>query len=120
MHLSFITLVVFTEFAQLRFCTVFFETTEVVNENSAVKMIEFVLQAHGEKAGGLNFERFSVKILSADSDTVRTGDLFIKTLEGEATFFAFSKLVCVRLDAGIYQDEEVVFFVCDVNNNDTL
>ena len=40
----------------------------MVDEDRAVKVVKLMLQANGEKAGGLDFERFAVKVLGAHGD----------------------------------------------------
>ena len=80
----------------------------MVDEDRAVKVVKLMLQANGEKAGGLDFERFAVKVLGAHGDAIGAAHLFIKSLEGKAAFFEFGKLLRVGLDVGIDEDEKVV------------
>jgi hypothetical protein len=66
---------------------------EIIDEELAVEVIHFVLNAHGEHAVGLDLERPTVGIERAHSDGSGTIDIIVELRHGKAAFLGVSLAV---------------------------
>lgn len=79
----------------------------MLDENSPLKMIHFVLQADGEQAVGGNRLLLAIRIEVAHDDMLRPLDLVVDARHRQAALFA--NLDAVALDQfGIDQHQELI------------
>ena len=66
---------------------------QVIDEDLAVEVIEFVLHANGKKAVRIELEGVPVEILGAHFHGGRTLDVFVESLERETSLFVIDEFL---------------------------
>jgi len=106
-------------FDQLGLDAIAFEIGQIIDEDLAHQVIQFVLDAHCQQPLGLEFERLAVAIERAHGDALGALDLVENAGHRQAAFLAFFASG-LRDDFGVDEHAQLVMGFGNVDDNDAF
>ena len=107
-------------FFQLLLDPVALEGRQIIDEQLAVEVIAFVLNAHRQQAFGNQLEGLAVTVEGLDFDFLRAIDVFVEARHRQAAFLILLNFVGQGLELGVDKHQRFILVFGQVHHHQAL
>ncbi|MCY1447309.1 hypothetical protein D9M71_639220 [compost metagenome] len=97
-----------------------FERGQVIDEQFAIEVVAFVLDAHREQIFGDQFVGLAVAVQRLDLDPLRAIDVFVEARHRQTAFLVLAHVVGQRFELGVDEHSRLGAVFGEVHHDDTF